>query len=282
VDAAAATTIAQRLEALFGLAFSGAVEEFEGGRFLSIRPLEPERPNGFSITVARTPARFEAMFRADSFSKGLVRQLSNAEVAMQESFCALRSGAETAGFRISLIINGEIIRPDQAFPAVEWKSFDLECDLISRERGADAEGVQRGLIETATTCMGLVLSLLPLEDLSALEKDAEGLPEGAQVTVHTNRYERSPVNRAACIAHYGFRCQVCGMDFESVYGSLGADFIEVHHLTPVSRLGEGYRINPIRDLLPVCCNCHSMLHKTDPPMLPDALRILLDSRHETR
>lgn len=95
--------------------------------------------------------------------------------------------------------------------------------------------------------------------------------------MQVTRYERSPVNRATCLAHYGFKCQICQMDFESVYGDLGANFIEVHHLVPVSQLGEGYTIDPIKDLIPVCCNCHAMLHRTDPPLLPESLRTILSS-----
>lgn len=68
--------------------------------------------------------------------------------------------------------------------------------------------------------------------------------------------------RKACIDHYKPRCFVCGFDFEKFYGSLGRDFIEVHHLALVSgRDDEEYLIDPVRDLRPVCSNCHRMLHR---------------------
>ena len=56
-------------------------------------------------------------------------------------------------------------------------------------------------------------------------------------------------------------CQVCGTNFEKTYGDLGKAFIEVHHLYPVAQ-GER-QVNPIEDLIPLCSNCHSMIHRLD-------------------
>lgn len=60
----------------------------------------------------------------------------------------------------------------------------------------------------------------------------------------------------------------------------GGEFIEVHHITPVSMLGSGYKINIDEDLIPVCSNCHSMLHKKNPPYLPDELKSIIKSVRE--
>jgi hypothetical protein len=35
---------------------------------------------------------------------------------------------------------------------------------------------------------------------------------------------------------------------------------EVHHLRPLAGLKKEYRVNPVKDLRPVCPNCHAMLH----------------------
>lgn len=68
--------------------------------------------------------------------------------------------------------------------------------------------------------------------------------------------------RQMCINHYGVRCFACGFDFEQTYGELGAGFIEVHHLELLSGRNPGeYEIDPMRDLRPVCSNCHRMLHR---------------------
>lgn len=85
--------------------------------------------------------------------------------------------------------------------------------------------------------------------------------EGAKHQDTVTRYERDRENRKACIAHYGYVCQVCKMDFAKTYGDLGKEFIEVHHLHPVAQ-GER-NVNPITDLIPLCSNCHSMIHRQE-------------------
>jgi 5-methylcytosine-specific restriction protein A len=88
--------------------------------------------------------------------------------------------------------------------------------------------------------------------------------EGAGKTVTVNRYERDEGARSACIAHYGARCQVCALDFSARYGAIGEGFIHVHHLVPLSEIGRAYQVDAIRDLRPVCPNCHAMLHRQKP------------------
>jgi 5-methylcytosine-specific restriction protein A len=85
-------------------------------------------------------------------------------------------------------------------------------------------------------------------------------PEGAITRVVTNRYEQNLDARRACIAHHGTSCAACGFSFELTYGDAGKDFIDVHHLVPVSRLGSGYELDPVTDLVPLCANCHAMAH----------------------
>jgi HNH endonuclease len=90
--------------------------------------------------------------------------------------------------------------------------------------------------------------------------------EGATKPVMVNAYERDPGARAACIAHYGARCQVCGFDFEAQYGEPGSGVMDVHHLKPLAEVGPGYRADPIKDLRPVCPNCHTIIHKGTAPL----------------
>ncbi|WP_202944680.1 HNH endonuclease [Desulforapulum autotrophicum] len=89
--------------------------------------------------------------------------------------------------------------------------------------------------------------------------------EGAKQTVTINKYERDHNARKACIEYHGYNCKVCGFDFEKTYGELGRNYIHVHHLIPLSKIGKEYSINPQTDLIPVCPNCHAMLHKSENP-----------------
>ena len=64
-------------------------------------------------------------------------------------------------------------------------------------------------------------------------------------------------------------------NFENIYGSLGYKFIHIHHLTKVATIKQEYKVNPIQDLRPVCPNCHSMLHKQNPPLTIDELKDII-------
>jgi 5-methylcytosine-specific restriction protein A len=57
-----------------------------------------------------------------------------------------------------------------------------------------------------------------------------------------------------------------------MYGTLGEDFIHVHHKINISSIGNEYSVNPIDDLIPVCPNCHAMLHKKNPAYTIEELR----------
>lgn len=96
--------------------------------------------------------------------------------------------------------------------------------------------------------------------------------EGASRTIAVNAYERDPRARKACIEHYGTTCFVCGFDFGVTYGALGQGFIHVHHVVSLSQIGKSYIVNPIRDLRPVCPNCHAMLHKRAEVLTVDELK----------
>lgn len=98
------------------------------------------------------------------------------------------------------------------------------------------------------------------------------LTEGLKRTITVNTYERNPKARQKCIEHWKSVCSVCDFDFEKKYGDLGKGFIHVHHLVPVSEIGKTYQVDPLNDLRPVCPNCHSMLHRKNPPLTIEELK----------
>ena len=106
----------------------------------------------------------------------------------------------------------------------------------------------------------------------------QSFPEGAKQTVQVNRYERSPEARAQCLEKFGTRCKVCEMSFVETYGTFAKDFIHVHHITPLHQISESYEVNPETDLIPVCPNCHAMLHRqeNDIPMTVERLKLLYE------
>lgn len=106
--------------------------------------------------------------------------------------------------------------------------------------------------------------------------------EGGLVRVRINRYERNPKARRACLDYYGYRCAVCGMSLEEMYGEAGQDIIHVHHLQPISERQAEYEIDPIRDLRPVCPNCHAIIHSNTPHYSIKAVQEMLRRHSSTQ
>lgn len=136
--------------------------------------------------------------------------------------------------------------------------------------------VENKVLEWGGRMLAMTLALLPLEETTR-EEEHEGLPEGALLRIEVNRYERSALNRQACILINGTSCKVCGTDFGQMYGEIGKGLIHIHHVVPVSMLGANYIVNPATDLVPVCPNCHAMLHKKSPPFTVRELRDIIYS-----
>ncbi|MBC5763761.1 HNH endonuclease [Ramlibacter sp. GTP1] len=182
-----------------------------------------------------------------------------------KTFAALRTSAEWDGSRVYVAVDG-VPAPELAPTTEPWRKIEIEASKRIVAAKVTDNDVFDTVLECTSVALGLTLSLLVSEEVVSAEDDVRGLPEGARTRIEVNRYERSPANRAACIAHHGLVCKACGFDFGAFYGDLGSGYIQVHHRVPVSKMGEDYFVNPVADLIPVCANCHAMLHRSDPPM----------------
>lgn len=109
------------------------------------------------------------------------------------------------------------------------------------------------------------LSNVPVsnEDLNDLFTVMEG-KERKIVKEHLSR-ERNPIIIGLAKAEAfrkgngRIRCECCEFDFVNQYGDHGLEFIECHHIVPISKGGE--RPTSTKDLAMVCSNCHRMLHR---------------------
>ena len=89
------------------------------------------------------------------------------------------------------------------------------------------------------------------------------------ITKEVNYRTRSYKLRNAAIEYYKSNdkicCQICSFDFEKVYGDLGKGFIEIHHIKPIYQFdstdNEKFMSQAIKNLIPVCSNCHRMIHR---------------------
>ncbi|WP_080762067.1 MULTISPECIES: HNH endonuclease [Pseudomonas] len=96
--------------------------------------------------------------------------------------------------------------------------------------------------------------------------------EGRRWDIRATAIERNPEARAACIDKYGSDCFVCGFNFGKVYGDFGKGYIHVHHRVDISTRYERYKIDPVEDLVPLCPNCHAMVHTQRPSMSVEELK----------
>ena len=99
----------------------------------------------------------------------------------------------------------------------------------------------------------------------------EEVSEGKLVTTNSKTRKRSQKLRNYAFEYYKsknkIKCEVCGFDFESTYGALGKDYIELHHIKPVSVYEENGEISNLEEarlnLVPLCSNCHKILHRNN-------------------
>ena len=262
----------------FGLALSASGGHGADGAFVDIRPADLHENEGFVVHAVLGWRSVLVQLRLGTFAGDLVTDISRASVEQRSQCAGVAAALAEQGARVRIRINGAPTDPlsPAAWPA-SWSALELEVErtpvMFDHE---DEDDVRATILTWAGGTLGMLVCLLPLEDIQPDEQlEISGLPEGARQRIEVNRYERSRVNRAVCISVHGIKCAACGFDFGLVYGALGADFIHVHHKVPVSVLGPGYVVNPVTDLVPVCPNCHAMLHRHNPPLDIEDLKTVL-------
>ncbi|MBI4705872.1 MAG: hypothetical protein HY744_32670 [Deltaproteobacteria bacterium] len=165
-----------------------------------------------------------------------------------------------------------------------WRSYEaatariMVCPVAG---GRDAVQVRRGkarLVEIADAWQLAGSRSFPDE----LEHPEAVRTEGARTTVSVDRYERDRRLRKACIRHHGARCGVCGLVLADRYGPLAAGIIQVHHLLPLSEAGAPRQVDPANDLLPVCPNCHTVIHSHQPAYTVKEVRQMILERATDR
>ena len=133
--------------------------------------------------------------------------------------------------------------------------------LVLAERGdRDTDGFPwrlRPSVVRALTALSFAPDRLPRR--ASLPRSVPFL-EGAQRMRWVTAYERNPQARARCLRQHGGLCAVCGLDFGKVYGPEAVTCIHVHHLEPLAGRAGRHAVDPVKDLRPVCPNCHAVIH----------------------
>jgi predicted HNH restriction endonuclease len=194
----------------------------------------------------------------------LVETLNESSLQKRENFCDIWKMTEG---KLKVKINDiERTKEDMLNNNFQWKNFSFRLSVPLYDEAIDQE---EKAAELSCTMCSLVLSLVDY----SLIGEVEGKETIAE-KLHKKR-ERSPINRQICIQLKGYNCSVCGMNFQKQYGYIGEHFIEIHHSIPVHAMEEGHEVDIKKELFPICSNCHSMIHRKNPPYSIDELRDMM-------
>jgi len=258
----------------FGVSISGEATDTDNGKRAVFRPLDIPPTQGFSVEVLIGWRTVDSQFVSGTYAARLLGSMGNASADQKAAFAAFIRSAVTDGASVTFRINNQDADPLQPAPwPGDWRSLTLAMTkgptVID---GSSPSALDALALTWSSRLLGAVLALMPLEPV---QTEPQGEAEGGAQQILVTRYERSHINRAACIEIHGARCKVCNFDFAAVYGEIGEGFIEVHHIEPVSGIAPGTIIDPAKDLAPVCPNCHAMVHRRKPPYSIDELRSIL-------
>jgi 5-methylcytosine-specific restriction protein A len=275
--------LAENLKAEFGLYWNISIEWRNGEELVNVTPWQVERDAEFTVQGAIGWKSLRIEFIPGDFAGPLVREFGHNWPSRRPIFEAFAERLTSEGGEFRFEVNGiDVNTSSYANVPNVWNTYTVSWKKVPIELPEDEPVLLADeLSEKLFPFVGMNLSLLTqfgwnADDTSdGLGDFTEGRIEGTLRRVFSNRYERSSVNRSACIAYHGSACIVCGLEFGKVYGSFASDFIEVHHIIPLSKVEKGYRLDPRRDLVPVCPNCHAAIHMREPPYSVDDMRRML-------
>ena len=203
----------------------------------------------------------------------ILNEMALASAEKRKCFFAYKQMLMEKGAKIKFLVNNNNLTEEE-WPS-RWKSFYVKITKVPIPESTDSdfsitlEWMQHGIY--------LVFSLLTISDISENGIFGQAVQtEGTPQEIRSIRYERNHINRELCLHMKGHSCAVCGMNFFDTYGIIGKDFIEVHHTTPVSEMDEDFVLNIERDLVPLCSNCHSMVHRKKPPYSIHEMKMILE------
>ncbi len=260
--------LSRALTERFGLEVEASASVENDGQKIIISPCGIERTISFRVEIHLGWRTVSATFIPGNYASGLVAGMKTAVPSQLAAFAVFSESLKSKGARVSLLLDSKQV--DASVPSSwpqDWGTIRISMKkvgvVVEKSSGYDFNAT----FPWATGFFGLGLALLPLEEIdeSAIGGDSEGVALFRLV----KQYERSRINRAACLEIHGTACRICGFDFGAQFGELGEGFIHVHHVIPVSEMGGSYSLDPGKDLLPVCPNCHAMLHRRRPALTPD-------------
>ena len=247
-----------------------------GAAEFSVRIRGFDRPHGFRVDARDMLSWVTAGFEPDNLSADLLAEIAASTDLQWHQARALSDAYHGVGIRVELLRNGEPVESTDENLA-PFDGLTLSAKMLKTDPHFDASSIG----SVAEAVLATIVCLLQLDDQESPGQTALAnfQEEGREFETTSRRYERSRSNRAAAIAVHGSQCMVCGFDFDATYGPIADGYVEVHHLVPVSTMESVRVVNPYKDLVPLCANCHRMAHRRWPPFTPSELTANLRTRH---
>ena len=246
-------------------------EKEHGDEFdFSVRLVAYPSPKGFRVRVADNYMAWDAHVVLDDFSLNLLRVMGESARVREIEFRAVLESISQSAQTCEVLLNRLPI--DKDILPESWLDFEAKFTYAFT-----AESRLEKLVDALIASISLPLSLLQGEaQANSLDEQGwEAELEGEKSSVMNNKYERSRFNRAMCLKAHGFSCKACGEKLSAKYGEIAHELVHVHHIKPLSTLGVATAVDPIRDLVPLCPNCHNVIHRTNPPMSLQSLQDLI-------
>lgn len=209
--------------------------------------------------------RHKVTFQFGAYSKDCLNHILNR--AMEEHYTVARALLKNLKSRYSLSLT-----PAQSID--DWvicSDFKIEITVSNIQDIHDSKEISNTVTEILIPIMASIAELIGYEEhcnITGFENEAEG----SLIELKIRRRERNPRNRLLCLSVHDAKCSVCEFDPTSIYGEENGDILEVHHIEPLCE-ADGPRIyDPLKDLLPLCPNCHRAIHKRKPAYLPHELK----------
>lgn len=240
-----------------GIAFEGT--EFSDSNYRKsfvVRDSSLTLGTGYKVYIRFLNARIQITVEFESIAKGVLLACYE---RLFDNYESIRGFTERNEFirDFDLRYNGQVFRDSSWMESKKNSVSELQFSIYSGL--IDLENEEESLHKAFNFITPFLFLVFPYKEIES------GESEGRVQEVVSNRYERSRKNRSICLAFHGHSCQGCGLLLENKYGSIASNFIHVHHINPISEAGEK-EINPIQDLVPLCPNCHSIVHLESPPL----------------
>lgn len=143
----------------------------------------------------------------------------------------------------------------------EEQLFEEASSSIVQSTKSHAEDVEEVISEEET-----------LNSVEILEEVIHEICEHTQSNKEKLDSDYKEKLKKECIDYYGAICDICGFDFGYTYGEAYEQCIDVHNQKSVQGEEILPTTHPTEDLIPICHNCHHVIHSVVPAISVDKMR----------